>query len=249
MFYKSLEFADTTSKDCDYKKLSRIHGQIATILLRQHALDDALKEMDCIDRYAQKTNDTLMWLVNKEQSGLIYNMKGDKDSAFIVREFASNMFMKYGMTEQFARSVGPSIAYLLEKGNIKKAKQYIDLYESKSGFFDETDHIVLANKNFYDLKGRYYLCVGKTDSAAYYFRKEIKEAGITNNLETAYKGLSLYYKATNLPDSAAKYALLALEMNDSSYNELSTDYYQRMQAAYNYSNAQQKATRRKLLLV
>ena len=34
-------------------------------------------------------------------------------------------------------------------------------------------------------------------------------------------------------------------MNDSSYNELSTDYYQRMQAAYNYSNAQQKATKLK----
>ena len=241
-FYKAVDFADTTSKDCDYKRLSRIHGQIATILLQQHALDDALKEMDSIDKYAFLSKDTFMRVLNVDKKASVYRKKGNLDSAFALHERAYQQFKQYGMEKASSSVAASMVDILLDKGNLKKAKEYIDEYEFKSGFFDSTHTLVHPNKTFYYMKGRYYMALALLDSAAYYFRKEIKESTLTNNLESGYLGLSQYFLQKHMPDSAAKYALLSREMNDSCYNELSTDYYQRMQAAYNYSRMQKKKT-------
>ena len=240
LFYKSLEQADTTASDCDYKRLSRIHGQMAQLLIHQLAFDDALKEIDIVNRYARLANDTLMIITNMEKKCYVLNLTGRRNEEYELREQICDSLSKYGMLKQRAKSVGACIDLLLERKMYDKARRYITEYETKSGFFDSLGNTTLKNKFFYYLKGEYYLQTGKLDSAAYFFRKEIREAGITNNLETGYLGLSHYYQCKNMPDSAAKYALLSREMNDSCYYELFTNYYQRMQASYNYSRAQRK---------
>ena len=241
MFYKSLEQADTTASDCDYKRLSRIHGQIMQIMMNQHAFDEALAENEIIHRCALQSEDTIMLLSNMGKKCNIYNLIGKKDDELALREHIISQYAKYGLMRQKTQSTGPILDLLIERKRFDEARKYIYEYEKNSGFFDSSGNLKLKNKSFYYLKGDFFLQTGQFDSAAYYFRKEIKEAGITNNLETGYWGLCHYFQKKHMPDSAVKYALLSREMNDSCYNELSTDYYQRLQASYNYSRVEKKA--------
>jgi len=233
-FHKALDVADTSRSDCNYRELSRIHGQIAKLLISQHALHDALDEMCTIDRYARLADDTLMVLVNMDQRSAVYNLLGNVDSVIAISERVSKLFKEYDMEQQSARAISQAIIPLLDRGEKEKVRHYIDFYEDKSGFFDSNHNTVLDNKSFYYLKGKYYLLVGNLDSALYYFQKEKNEARNSNNLETAYWGLSQYFQHINKPDSVAKYALLSREMNDSFYNERSMEFYQRMHAQYRY---------------
>ena len=65
-YQEATERADTADKDCDYKQLSRVYGQIADIfyhqgLYRQEQVYDKLAE-----KFAWKGKDTLAALINKE---------------------------------------------------------------------------------------------------------------------------------------------------------------------------------------
>ena len=97
--------------------------------------------------------------------------------------------------------------------------------------------MLLEDKTYYYTKGYYYLLSDKLDSALFFFRKEVAEATTTNNRESGYLGLSRYFARVHQPDSAVKYALLSRSMNDSCQNELSTEFYQRMQSQYNYNQS------------
>ena len=66
-YHEATERADTTDKDCDYKQLSRIYGQMADIfyhqgLYRQEQVYDKLAE-----KFAWKGKDTLAALINMEE--------------------------------------------------------------------------------------------------------------------------------------------------------------------------------------
>lgn len=62
-FNKAAEQADTTSADCDYRLLCRIHGQAANLFLKQEIPYYALKEFAIAERYAMTAGDTLSALV------------------------------------------------------------------------------------------------------------------------------------------------------------------------------------------
>ncbi len=241
-FHLAIDHADTTRADCDFKRLSRIHGQILRLMLNQHAMDDALAEINIIDRYARLANDTLMRLVNMDQKSIVFYRMGITDSVISNSEKVSRLFMDGGMEQQGARAIAPCLNCLLDKGELQKAKRYMDFYETKSGYFDSCGNMLLDNKTYYYTKGRYCLLSGKADSALFFFRKEISESTVKNNLESGYLGLCQYYQHMHQPDSATKYALLSREMTDSCYKELSTDFYQRMQSLYNYNRSMQKSS-------
>ena len=58
-FKLATEKADTTSKDCDYRQLSRVYGQMATLFDFQFLLDEELVATDMSIKYALMAGDTL----------------------------------------------------------------------------------------------------------------------------------------------------------------------------------------------
>ena len=240
-YQEATERADTADKDCDYKQLSRVYGQIADIfyhqgLYRQEQVYDMLAE-----KFAWKGKDTLAALINKELNSFVYKRLGLVDSAILILEDVIHQYKKYGYPTHAAVAHGTIARNLIEKGEFAKAKSYMDQYEVKSGFFDSLGNIAPGREIYYKSKGLYYLNTNALDSAEYYFRKELHDGRDFNNQNAAAKGLTMLYQKRYRPDSIAKYAVYAYDMSDSLYAQKNVKEVKRIQAMYDYSRQQEIA--------
>jgi DNA-binding CsgD family transcriptional regulator len=136
--------------------------------------------------------------------------------------------------------VGLEISALLDMDEVEKAGHCIKKYESSSAF-DSLGNISRGIEIFYYVKGKYYLSVGKMDSAEYLFRKELEEGKDLNNQIAGCKGLQRVFERKEIPDSIAKYANLGYTFNDSAYSLSEMQNIQRLQASYNYNHKKQLA--------
>ncbi len=114
------------------------------------------------------------------------------------------------------------------------------MYEKESGYFHGGE-IMAGKEVYYYFKGLYFLSVGETDSAEVMFRRCLKYKDDLNTLNGGYHGLSLLYDKIGPADSTAKYAMLAYEANDSSYQKDVAAKLISLQALYNYSRHQEAA--------
>ena len=231
--------ADTTAADCDYHTLSRVHGQMAELFYDQLLPYEAIAEEKHCQHYALKDRDTLMWLVSFEKQSQALYLAGQVDSA-IATDIAAYEMAKdiYGQT-MAANYIETTLLYLVETGRIEQARQYIDIFETYSDYFDREVNEPLHGFYYYT-KGTFYAASGKNDSALACFRKLLTEKE-PQMLEGAYKGLYLTYLKTAQSDSAAKYADLCYRTSDQIYREASTDELRKMQALYNYTSHQRRA--------
>jgi len=240
-YQQAAECADTTDKDCDYAQLSRVYGQMADIFYDQALYRQGLQCDKFSELYAWKGKDTLAALMSYEQENYAYSRLGLKDSAIFVIEDVAMKYKKYGYHKNAAICFGLILKGLLEKGEYQKAKNYMDTYESESGFFDSKCNIESGREIYYKAKGLYYLYQFQYDSAEYYFRKELQEGKDFGNQHSGARGLTLLFQRLHKPDSIAKYALYTYAMNDSIYAQMVTDEIEQMHAMYNYSSHQKKA--------
>ena len=153
---------------------------------------------------------------------------GKPDSVLAICEQASALAKKYGYKNLSANILGGAISILVEKDSMGKAKTFMDIYESESGFIDKNNNIEKGREIYYYPKGQYYMAIGKYDSAEFYFRKELQEGRDFNNQNAGSRGLALLFQQTHRPDSAAKYALYSYAMNDSVYAHMATQEVERM---------------------
>lgn len=244
-FHDAVAKADTTAGDCNFGQLSRVYGQMSTIFYKQKLWNEDLKYTELEIRYAWKDKDTLNALLAMSGKARIYKNLLEQDSAIYICEHVSDLFRQYGYDDYAAATLGLIIRPLINKGRMGKAKQYIDRYESESGFFDSNGDIEHGREVFYYSKGMYYLAMHKHDSAEYYFRKELQNGKDFNNQNAASRGLALLFLKINYPDSAAKYALYSYEMNDSCYSQMTTDKVKEIQAMYDYNRSQEIAQKEK----
>ena len=240
-FQEAAEKADTTASDCDYHQLSRVYGQIGNLFYYQNLMDEDRKYTELAVRYAWKGNDTLNALLNKAEMISIYRNQHKIDSAIMTCENLSAQFRQYGYVNYSAGILASVTKDLLEKGQIDKAKEYIDRYELESGYFDSNNNIERGREVYYYFKGSYYLAINKYDSAEYYFRKELSEGKDFNNQNGGARGLALLFQKTNKPDSAVKYALYSYAMNDSIYAQMATNEIERARGLYDYTRNQEMA--------
>lgn len=210
--------ADTTSSDCDYKVLSRIHAQSAVIFDTQVLPHNQLKELRLAEYYAKKGNDTIQAIECYSQQADAYDLLHKPDSLIYIREKASAMYDEVGRKDRSALVLTPTLLPLLSEGNVEKAGKYIRFCEANSGAFDENGNIESGREVFYYMKGRYYLLTAKLDSAEYIFRKELRDGKDLNNQIAGCKGLQEVFECKRIPDSIAKYATLSYEYNDSAYS-------------------------------
>ena len=240
IYNEAADCADTTSADCDYKVLSRIHAQKAVIFNMQIQPRSQLKELRHAVYYAKKGMDTLQAIECFAQQSTVYELLKKNDSVSIITEKASKLFEQIGEFDRANQIVGLEISALLDMDEVEKAGHCIKKYESSSAF-DSLGKISRGIEIFYYVKGKYYLSVGKMDSAEYLFRKELEEGKDLNNQIAGCKGLQRVFERKEIPDSIAKYANLGYTFNDSAYSLSEMQNIQRLQASYNYNHKKQLA--------
>ena len=240
-FQTASEKADTTSEDCDYRQLSRVYGQMSRLFYKQGLMPQSIKSDSFSIQYAYQGHDTLTALLSMSNQILAYKRLGEKDKALELCEITSKLFDKHGYKDQAAIVLISVVNDLIDRGNMRKASEYLSRYESKSGFFHSQYEIEKGREIYYYIKGNYYLSFGLLDSAEYFFRKELLLGKDFNNQNAGSRGLALLFQQKNMGDSAAKYALYSYEMNDSVYANMATKEVENTRAMYDYSRNQRIA--------
>lgn len=240
-FLKAAECADTTQSDCNYALLSRTYGQASAVFFQQNLLEEDLKYNNLSIKYAWMAKDTLCAINSIVGKIAPYKRLHQKDSVYKLCEVASTLARHCGYNAHSAAILGSNILDLVESHSLQKAKEYMDIYESQSGYFDDNHQIAKGREVYYYSKGLYYLGVEKYDSAEYFFRKELHEGKDFNNQNAGSRGLALLFQRIHQPDSAAKYALYSYAMNDSVYAHMATAEVEKMRSMYNYSRYQKLA--------
>ena len=244
-YHEALDCADTTAQDCDYAQLARVYGQMALVFYQQGLFRQQLELGKQSVKYAWLAKDTLAALMSYEQESFAYSSLGMPDSAILIIEDVASKYRQYGYPSDAAIALGTIIRVLINKGEFQKAKQYMDIYESKSGLFDAHGNIAHGREIYYNTKGCYYLETGRLDSAEYYFRKELYDGKDFNNQNAAALDLAEFFLKQDQKDSAAKYALYAYAMSDSLYAHRNTKDVERIQSMYDYSRSQELARKEK----
>ena len=244
-YHEAINCADTTAQDCDYAQLARAYGQMAELFYYQGLYRQQLEFEQQSVRYAWLGKDTLLALMNYEQESFAYESLGLSDSSIFITEDVVAKYNQYGYVSEAAIALGGAVKPLLDKGEYQKAKQYMDVYESKSGLFDAQGKIAVGREVYYNFKGQYYLNTGRLDSAEFYFRKELHDGKDFNNQGAAALGLAKIYQKQHYNDSAVNYALYAYAMGDSMYAHKAMQTIKRMQSMYDYTRNQEIARKEK----
>lgn len=240
-YQKAVENADTTQSDCDYRRLAKVHAQMANLFYQQQLPYEQLAELELQQRCAYLAKNYLSAINAIEHKAGVYELLNQIDSVIQIKQSVYQLYKQHGYEKEAALSVGPLIDKLVTKERLTEAKQYIDIYEKETGF--GKSHIIEKRRaTYYYIKGKYYLALEKLDSARFLFQKLLDPSLDNDQREAGYRGLYLLNKKTGQKDSLAKYADLCYQLNDASYASETTQKMQQMQALYNYSRSQKEAS-------
>ena len=234
-YHDAIDRADTTAKDCNYRQLYKIYGQMSDIFYRQNLMDYHLERLNKAAYYAYLAKDTLTAIHFQAYKMATYDKLCKTDSVIAVFRQICNQFKKAGHPEIIPPYSAFVIKAFLLKGSFADAKECMDAYESKSGYFNADGSIRKGMEAYYSLKGRYFLATSQLDSAYFYFDKEMKSATDFNNQNMGAKGLASLYSKKGNADSALWYALYCYDMNDSIYSLMSTKDVANAQELYDYT--------------
>ena len=230
----AVSYADTTASDCDYRRLSRIYGQIADLFNRQRAPRLEIEAERKAVEYAWRAKDTLAAVIFYGSLCGPYHMLNEMDSVItIINEL--KLLCKSNGLNSIASSYNVTLADAeIQRKNYANAHNALLEYERYSGYFDSYGNIEKGREIYYYFKGSCLEKMGQLDSANYYYRKLYASHLNHDDITAAYSGLlSLYGKWENA-DSIAKYAALYCQYNDSASFQHSADELTRTQALYNY---------------
>lgn len=239
-YHEAADMADTTSVDCDYGLLMKVHAQSSELFRYQLLPYEMLEELEAQRRCAIKAGNTKAAINAIERSAEAYQLLNMPDSIILFRMRASTMYEQCGFTEEAAQTLSPCIEPLVDRGDTAEARRCIERYESSKNFFKDGELLPRKLVHYYS-KGKYYLATNQTDSAEVCFRKLIKPGLNPQQLEAGYRGMFLLYRQKNKLDSVAKYADLQYEQVIPALAEKSKENMQQMQRLYNYSRIQREA--------
>jgi len=228
---------DTSRVDCDYHTLSLVHIQMAEIFHQHYQPRTAIAELSIAQQLAYKDKDTLMALECYFDLSNEYERLGEKDTAFAIATKAARLFTAMGQYDRAAAAQNATILILLDKHRTDDAKAAIDAF-LLSAYTDSLGNVSPGREIFYYKRGLYYLQAGKTDSAEYFFRKELHDGRDINNQIASRKGLQLLYEKLGKADSVAKYASEGYNLSDSVYMLSESQNVQSLQAMFDYTNKQ-----------
>jgi hypothetical protein len=236
--YEATKYAEKNKSS--YRMLSYIHGQMAELLDKQALVENELRELNIAHHFAIMAGDSANAIAIYNYKASAYMLINKMDSAVLINEKAVRMYKNMNLKKYAAQICSDCIQYYIHQNNFSKAKANLDFYEKYSGYF-QNGEIEKGREVYYYDKGLYYIGINKMDSADYYFRKCLIFKEDPNMAVAGYHGLSLLYQKSGQTDSTAKYAMLAYNANDSSYQVEAADALLKQQALYNYSKHQEDA--------
>ena len=239
-YHDAINCADTTATDCDYRLLSRVHGQMGNLFYEMNLPYEQKSVLNNAIKYSLLSGDTLVSIICYESLYNVYHYLGMEDSCLAILLNSRQLYLMHGYNREAAICAGNIISTLVEQGKFIQARSYIDIYEKESGMF-RNNEISEGKEIYYYIKGRYYLGVEKTDSAELMFRRLLESGKDINDKEAAFYGLSLLYKKLHNNDSVAKYSLKAYDANDKQKRNSIEIEMQQMQSQYDYTRHQQIA--------
>ena len=230
----AVSYADTTANDCDYRRLSRIYGQMADLFNRQRAPRLEIEAGRKAVEYAWKAKDTLSAVIFYYYMGDSYHMLDQMDSVLLINKQSRIWFKRIGYDDLALTTLMIDAEIYLRKKNLKEAKRVLDIFSCNSQ----------ANRLYKKNLANYYLNTEKLDSAEYLYRTLLYSSESENGKETIYQGLLSIFQLSNNADSVAKYAKLYCQANDSASFQHSADELTRTQALYNYEEHERLAAKK-----
>ena len=243
-YHDAVGYADTTAADCDFRRLSRIYGQMADLFHRQRAPRLEIDANSKAVEYAWRAKDTLAAITFYGYLAAPYHMLNDMDSALYYNQGAYSLFKAHHYPNYAAGMLPISIDIYIRQGKYHEASTLLGEYDRYSGFFDAQGNIQQGKEFYYHYKGAYYLGTDKSDSAEHYYRKLLSFRSDNDNAVAAYEGLLSLYKKLGKADSIFKYATLYCQYNDSASFAHSADEITRTQALYNYEEHERIAAQK-----
>ena len=245
-FLNGINAADTTKSDCRYNLLARLYGQKCDILYRQNLYEQAIEAERMVYKYAVLAKDTLFMVAAQWKRLGIYFSFSDyltiADECWDLLEESKRM----GLYNYGASWLCTSILANMELGRVEDAEKLLSIYEQHSGQVNPKTH-ECSFSIYYYAKGRVLAAIGKTDSAEYFYRKEL-EAQDWDNRQAAYRGLRMLFEQKGLTDSVCKYAPLQCDAVDSSYQEMLSQHLQNLHELYDYNRLQVENSQKELQL-
>ena len=236
--YKATEYANDDMES--YMMLMRIHNQIAELYMNQALVTQAVKEYDIVYNYSMLAADTIDAILSINRKASAYSLINQVDSAVILKDKAISMFNAIGLKKYAAQISGSCIGLLLNAGMYENAKKNSSFYETHSGYY-KNGEVSKGHETYYYGKGRLYLHSNQLDSAKILFEKCGDYIDDPKMKVMTYRGLSLLYDKMHIPDSTAKYAMLAYEANDSAYQIIAAQTMLNLESVYNYGRYQETA--------
>ena len=245
-YLEAVEQADTTDKNCDYRVLCGLYGQLTELYKMRNLPKEALQELDKYIYYAEKAGDTVSACFGHEAMIYLHYALGDTVSALSKVEDCRNRYLEHGMHEE-AAGVYPVLIYVcIERGQFSKARYYMDIYERESGLFDSSNNILAGREHYYKALGQYFLGISRNDSAEYYFRK----LGNYNFGYESAQGLLKVYSVKNDNDSVSKYTRLCEAEMDSILTQKKASELIQASSSHTFDRIKTKANKsRKILTV
>lgn len=115
-YREAVSHSDSTKANCDFKNLSRIYGQIATLFNMQRSPSLELDAEKKAIFYARKANDTIASLIFFEHLTAPYHLMNMTDSTIYYCKAASDSFLKYGYKALAAGGIGYLIEDCIKRG-------------------------------------------------------------------------------------------------------------------------------------
>jgi tetratricopeptide (TPR) repeat protein len=238
-YYDAIEQADTIHANCDYEVLIAIYGQMSRIFHKQNLPQDEIWALKHYIDYIRRTESVKEYIIAKQQLMRPYYLLGEKDSVLkIVNETYSSL-KQLGEDQEATDALVTSIYIYIERGQLAKAHQVMEIFEHESGLFDKEGNISKGRESYYITKGYYELSINDNTLAEEYFRKAIKYGFASDS----YRGLMSIYRKRGNVDSVMHYSVLNEEALDSIHNAMQIDAIQQMSSLYNYSRSQKEAER------
>lgn len=235
-YKKAIECADTLRKECDYKVLFGIYGQMADIYRYQYLHKQSIECYKKYSYYAAKANNMASYIQGFELIASEYYALGDTLKAVEQIKKGYWQYKAHGMRQDAAQMLPTLIYVCLQRAQYQQAHYYMDNYEKESGLFDKNNNILTGREHYYKAKGMYFLGINRIDSAEYYYRK-LGRYGF--RYETAQGLLSVYRKHLN-GDSIRKYSISCEQEMDKILNSTQADAVIQANSLYDYKRLQKQ---------
>ena len=238
-YLKAVNYADTTSIDCDYRTLCAILGQEAAIFEIQRMPKEQIEALWQYSHFANKDGRIYDCIRGLEMQIPAWYALDDTAHCFRLTDECHKLYLENGMYRE-AESVYPTaILILLQDSLYTRARTLMQAFEGKSGLFDPKGEIQKGREHYYNSKGVYYNGVNQVDSAEFFFRK-LAGYDIAFNYD-AYLGLLEVYIKRGFVDSIAKYSKLAEIALDSIHMQNQADATALAVSIYNYTKKEEFA--------